>query len=501
MASIFSEKDKDQVNTPVPVGHSGRLWVVSNRLPVTVSEKGRRVRYFPSSGGVSTGLASYFARKDSRSYVWMGWAGGKVSDERKAIVAKELNDNHNCVPVFLGKEKMDKFYLGFCNKTIWPLFHYFPTYTEYVEENWENYKEVNGLFRDELLRHLQPDDILWIHDYHLMLLPGMLKEKMPSARIGFFLHIPFPSSEMTRLLPGEWREEILEGLLGSDLIGFHTERYARHFLNSVSGILGIKHTDGKIIHGKKSTTVQAFPMGVDYEHFHKLSLADEVNRQLKEIKDRNRDQKIILSIDRLDYTKGIYHRLMGYEKFLSDNPEWRQKVVLMIIIVPSRIGVDSYRDMKKKLDEEIGRINGRFSDLNWSPIAYQYKSIRPETLVALYKAADIALVTPLRDGMNLVAKEYLASHPDHDGILILSEMAGAANELTGAIMVNPNYPKEITSAIEEALVMPQEEQIRRNAHQYQRVKEYSVFKWADSFLGKLTEENDSSENTTSSQNT
>lgn len=470
----------------------GKLWIVSNRLPITVVQKENKIEYLSSSGGLATGLGSYFSGKKIKDYIWLGWPGGEIAGDQQSSVSKELLEKHNNIPVFLNEAEMDKFYLGFCNKTIWPLFHYFPAYTEFVEENWLNYKEINEKFCNELVKHLTPNDTVWIHDYHLMLLPKMLRTIMPELKIGFFLHIPFPFYELVRLLPKEWREEILEGLLGSDLIGFHVHSYVQYFLSTVLRILGLEHNTGRITYENRFITVDSFPMGIDYEKFFELAKTKEINEKCLEIKESNKDQKIILSIDRLDYTKGIHKRLLSYEKFLNDNPEWHKKVVLMIIIIPSRIGVDSYQSMKKTLDEEIGRINGRFTALNWSPIVYQYKSVDLETLVALYKSADIALVTPLRDGMNLIAKEYLASHLAQDGVLILSEMAGAANELTEAIIINPNTKEEIATAIKEALAMPIEEQKRRNSFMHNRIKNYDVFKWADSFLEQLNK-NDTTE--------
>lgn len=466
----------------------GRLWIVSNRLPVTAIQNQDHIEYAVSSGGLSTGLSSYFESSKLKEYCWLGWVGGEISANSQSAVSKELLNKYNCTPLFLNEAEMNKFYLGFCNKTIWPLFHYFPAYTEYSADNWNNYKEINEKFCNELLKHLKPQDTVWIHDYHLMLLPKMLRAKMPELKIGFFLHIPFPFFELVRLLPKEWREEILYGLLGSDLIGFHVHSYVQYFLGAVLRLLGLEHTTGKIVHENRYITIDSFPMGINYEKFSSLARTAEVNTKCLELKENNKDQKIILSIDRLDYTKGIHKRLLGYEKFLEDNPQWHKKVVLMIIIIPSRIGVDTYQAMKKTLDEEIGRINGKFTALNWAPIVYQYKSVPLETLIAFYKAAEVALVTPLRDGMNLIAKEYLASHPEQDGVLILSEMAGAANELTEAVLINPNSIEEIAMAIKEAVSMTIDEQKRRNAFMHDRIKNYTVSKWAETFLAQLGRE-------------
>lgn len=458
---------------------------MANRLPTTVSVAGDKITYTPSSGGLATGLDSFIKSHGNKESLWIGWPGVTIADNQKEIVSKELHKNYKSIPVFFSEEEMDKFYHGFCNKTIWPLFHYFPTYTEFSAENWQQYKEINELFCAKVLEYAKPNDTIWIHDYQLMLVPRLLREKLPNARIGFFLHIPFPFYEIFRLLPKLWREEILQGLLGSDLIGFHTHNYVQYFLSCALRILGVDHTTGKINYDDRVIHVDSFPMGIDFDKFF-VQAKSEVNaKEVLGIKQNLNNLKMILSLDRLDYTKGIYKRLLGYEQFLQDHPEWQGKVVLMIILVPSRVGVDSYQQMKKQLDEEIGRINGKYTALGWTPIIYQFKSIPFNSLVALYNTADVALVTPLRDGMNLVAKEYIASQPTQHGVLILSEMAGAAQELTEALIINPNNPEEIAQAIHVALEMPQDEQMRRNKFLQQRIQRYDVRRWAQDFMTTL----------------
>jgi trehalose 6-phosphate synthase/phosphatase len=380
---------------------------------------------------------------------------------------------------------MDKFYQGFCNRTIWPLFHYFPSYAVFDEEYWRAYETINQAFCDAALEIIQPGDLIWVQDYHLMLLPKLLRDKLPQASIGFFLHIPFPSYEIFRLLPALWRRQILEGLLGADLVGFHTHHYAQYFLRCVSLLLGYEHDLGMVTVREHLSRVDTFPMGIDFQKFHDVGKDDQLLNDITELPKNLRGFKIVLSIDRLDYSKGILNRLRGYEKFLNRNLQWRQKVVLMLVVVPSRTGVEHYQLMKRQIDEMVGKINGAFGNMEWTPILYQYTALDFHPLTELYRMSDVCLVTPLRDGMNLIAKEYVASKSDQTGVLILSEMAGAAMELGEAIIINPNNIEEIANALKEALDMPPLEQIRRNTIMQRRVQQYDVFRWADDFIGSL----------------
>jgi len=355
----------------------------------------------------------------------------------------------------------------------------------YDEDYWEHYKLVNETFSNAIVEMVEPDDIVWVHDYQLMLLPKLLREKMPNIPIGFFLHIPFPSYEIFRLLPGKWREGILEGLLGADLVGFHTEEYTQYFLRSVLRILGYEHDMGRIIVERRIVKVDTFPMGIDFERFSNSIGNKEVKRERARIKRALAGYKVILSVDRLDYTKGILNRLLGYELFLENNPQWHRKVVLAVIANPSRLGVEHYQQMRRQLDELVGRINGRFGSLDWTPVLYQYTFLPLHSIAAYYSASDVALVTPLRDGMNLIAKEYFATRRDGTGVLILSEMAGASKELGEAIIINPNNKEEIAEALKQALEMPKEEQVRRNQIMRRRVEHYNVIRWTEDFLSQL----------------
>ncbi len=467
-----------------------RLIVVSNRLPVIVEKKDDKLNLRMSPGGLVSGLTAYLdsikgSGKKGPEYLWIGWPDIEPDAKTKKLLKTKELPKLNAYPVFIPEESMDKYYYGFCNNTIWPLFHYFPSYTVFDKEYWEHYKLVNKLFYDSVAEVIKPDDIVWIHDYHLMLLPNMLRKKFPGLSIGFFLHIPFPAFEIFRLLPGKWRQEILEGLLGADIIGFHIHDYTQYFLRCVLRLLGHENNMGKIVYGNRIIKAETFPMGIDYDKYHNALSEKSVKEGRQKLNKMLFKQKVVLSIDRLDYTKGIINRLLAYEKFLVDNPQWHRKVVLVIIVVPSRTGVDQYRQMKKQIDEMVGKINGRFGRMNWIPIVYQYRSLPFDSLVALYSVSDVAMITPLRDGMNLIAKEYIASRKKGDGVLILSEMAGTAKELGEAVIINPNNIEEIADAVKTALEMPLEEQIEANSVMQERIKRYNVMRWAEDFMQQL----------------
>jgi trehalose 6-phosphate synthase/phosphatase len=470
--------------------HKQRIVIVSNRLPFSVSTEDGTPHFRESTGGLVTGLSSFLVslrnqNKLPKEYLWIGWPGEFVEPAVRGRIEDEARLRYNSCPVFLSREDMDQFYLGFCNKTIWPLFHYFPSLSAYEETMWDQYRHVNNLFCERMLAVLRPDDIVWIHDYHLMLLPQLVKQKLPNVTVGFFLHIPFPSFEIFRLLPGLWRREILEGLVGADLVGFHTYEYTQHFLQCVLRILGHDHTMGQILLPERVVKVDTFPMGIHYDKFATAAASPEVLEEAQVLKSTLGDARVILSVDRLDYTKGILNRLQGFEILLDTRPHFRQEVVLVLVVVPSRIGVDDYERMKRQIDELVGRINGRFGTIGWTPVIYQYRYLPFVPLVALYRISDVALVTPTRDGMNLIAKEHVASRLDGTGVLILSETAGAAKELGEAIIINPNNRMEIVGALEQALEMPVEEQLRRTRIMQARLQRYTVRRWAQDFLVDL----------------
>ena len=467
-----------------------RLLIVSNRLSVTVVEQQGRLTFKESVGGLASGLSAYLdslkgAAFTQSDHIWVGWPGISASGATREAIKKRTLEEFHAHPVFLSERAMDKFYLGFCNRTIWPLFHYFPSYAVYDEEYWTQYERVNEIFCDAIMEIARPDDLIWVHDYHLMLLPKLLRARLPDAPIGFFLHIPFPDFEIFRLLPRKWRREILEGLLGADLIGFHTHDYTQYFLRCVLRILGYEHNMGQITIGGHLVKAETFPMGIDFAKYNSAAASPEIQPEKAELAKTLANTRVIVSIDRLDYTKGVIHRLRGYEVFLEKNPEWYEKVTLSLVVVPSRVGVEHYRQTKRQIDELVGKINGRFGKIGWTPILYQYGYLSLLPLVALYASSDVAMVTPLRDGMNLVAKEYIASRVDQTGVLLLSEMVGSAKEMSEAIIVNPNNIDEIADALKEGLEMPHDEQVRRNRAMQARLKQYNVVRWAEEFIQTL----------------
>jgi trehalose 6-phosphate synthase/phosphatase len=466
-----------------------RLIIISNRLPFTLRQQGSSLEFTPSSGGLVTALAAHLERRrrDDASFesIWVGWPGSEISRELEPR-ARALLAEHHAHPVFLSAREADEFYYGFCNRTLWPLFHYFPSYVDYDPRYWESYVRVNREFCDTVAGLLAPGDTIWIHDYHLLLLPELLRNVHPEATIGFFLHTPFPSYELFRLLPTAWKEELLGGLLGADLVGFHVHEYTQHFLHCALRILGREHHLGNLVVGDQVRRVDTFPLGVDFENFTKAAQSPAVTARRAELERELGARKIVLSVDRLDYSKGLANRLHGYERFLAHHRDWHGKVSFVMLVVPSRVEVPQYKQMRHELDEIVGHINGRFGSLDWTPIVYQVRSVPFEELVALYSLADVALITPLRDGMNLVAKEFLASKADDTGVLILSEMAGAAREMSEALLINPNHWGEIENALTAALAMPRAEQIRRNQPIRERLARYDAENWAKQFLSALT---------------
>jgi len=470
--------------------------IISNRLPVQLQIDNGSINAIPSVGGLATGMKSVHSEGKS---LWIGWSGLTEEEIPPELEGKidEALAKHGSVKVKLTNEEVNGFYYGFSNRTIWPLFHYFLEYSEFELASWNTYKEVNQKFADAILEEAAEDDIIWVHDYQLMLVPQMVREKSPDVSIGFFLHIPFPSYEIFRTLP--WREEVLMGLLGSDLIGFHTYDYERHFLSSVRRILGLEVSFNDIYTDDRVVKVDSFPMGIDYVKFSKAakeneSLAkkdqSELQRRLNKHKEASPDAKFLLSIDRLDYSKGIAKRLNAYEYFLKKYPQYKEKVRLIILAVPSRSNVPQYKLLKREIDELVGRINGELATVSWTPIWYFYRSMPFENLIDLYTSCDIAWLTPIRDGMNLVAKEYIATRTDKTGVLILSEMAGSANEMNESLLINPNNFEQIADTIHKAIQMPVEEQKERNKVLQKRLERYNVEKWANDFMRSLTIQSD-----------
>lgn len=479
-----------------------RIILVSNRLPFQITEKNGKVSLSQSNGGLVSSMMSYFQKVSSDSQKQFSekacWVGTSDIPEFKfqALVneKKVICDDFDLTPVYLSDLTKEKFYNGFCNDTIWPLFHYFPSYVKFDSEFYEHYVQANKRFCEKIVQIYNPGDLIWIHDYHLMLLPELIRKAIPDATIGFFLHIPFPSFELFRVLPYKWRTEILKGLLGADLIGFHTNNYMQHFLKSVQQILGYDNTLRKITLSDRSILVDTFPVSIDFNKFYASTGITEVFEEKNKIKKKLEGKQIIISVDRLDYAKAITNRLESFDLFLQNCPQYKEKVTYILVVVPSRDIIKKYRENKKEIERLVSSINGKFGNIDWTPVIYQYKSIDFIQLTSLYFAADVALITPLRDGMNLVAKEFVSTRIGKRGVLILSETAGAASELSEAIIVNPTDRQQIAEAILQALTMPVEEQVGRNEIMQNRIKSYDIVKWVDDFITQLVTQKKIQEN-------
>lgn len=453
--------------------------VVSNRLPVAYRRAPRGFALHATPGGLSVGFDSI---RRHGEVLWVGWPG-PVPPARRGEVTARLAKEFACAPVFLPETLVKGHYEGFCNRTLWPLFHSMASRATYRASEWQAYRQANALFADRLVELAGERDTFWIQDYQLMLLPQFLRERRPGARIGFFLHIPFPSYDTLRLLP--WHREMLAGLAGADLIGFHTYDYAQAYLACLRRLMGLDNVLGEVFAGGRAFQVDVFPMGIDFERYAQAGAEPAVKAQVTRLRERFGPRKLTLSLSRLDYTKGVLELLDALELFLVEHPEWHGRFHHVLVVVPSREKVGTYKELKREIDERVGRLNGRFGTVDWTPVRYIYRYLPFDELAALYATADCALITPARDGMNLIAKEYLASRADGQGVLILSEMAGAARELTEALIVNPNSAEEVARALLTALEMPPAERKRRSDAMRARLKANDVDTWGARFLDKL----------------
>ena len=455
------------------------LILVSNRLPISIRRTKGGLEIEPNPGGLASGLGSFYRQQDSK---WFGWPGDVPAAEQKRVAAR-LRDHFDCHAVFLPSRIVRGYYSGFSNSILWPLLHSFPTYATFQASEWEAYQEANERFARAIADASAAEDVIWIHDYHLFLLPQLIRERLSDARIGFFLHTPFPPHDVFRVLPRH--REILHGVLGADLIGFHTYDYARAFLESVRRTFGYDNRMGTLEIGHRAVGVDVFPLGIDVARFSSGSIGPSFMRTVARLRKGLGDSKLLFSVSRLDYTKGIPQQLQAFRRFLEVHPDRRGKVTYLLAVVPSREKVARYAELKREIDEQVGRINSAFGSLSWTPIRYLYRQLHPEELLALYRASDIALLTPLRDGMNLIAKEYVASRNDTGGVLILSEMAGASKELLEAFVVNPYDAEEVADAIERAITMPAPEQMRRLSAMQDRLRRSDVRNWPTHFLDRL----------------
>ncbi|KFY82309.1 hypothetical protein V500_10637 [Pseudogymnoascus sp. VKM F-4518 (FW-2643)] len=464
---------------------SGRLLLVSNRLPITIKRSDDGTYSFSmSSGGLVTGLSGL---AKTTKFQWYGWPGLEVPEAEVEDLTTRLRDEYGATPIFVDDELADRHYNGFSNSILWPLFHYHPGEITFDESAWSAYKQVNRLFAKTMAKDVQDGDMIWVHDYHLMLLPEMLREEIGDTRknvkIGFFLHTPFPSSEIYRILPV--REQLLMGVLQCDLIGFHTYDYARHFLSSCARILEVGTTPNGVEYGGKYVTVAAFPIGIDPDKFVEGLKKPKVIDRINALKKKFEGVKLIVGVDRLDYIKGVPQKLHALEVFLTDNPEWVGKVVLIQVAVPSREDVEEYQNLRAVVNELVGRINGKFGTIEFMPIHFLHQSVAFDELTALYAVSDVCLVSSTRDGMNLVSYEYIATQRERHGALILSEFTGAAQSLNGALVVNPWNTEELAKAIYDSVTMDAEQRLNNFKKLESYVFKYTSAWWGESFVGEL----------------
>ncbi|KAA1467596.1 alpha-trehalose-phosphate synthase TPS1 subunit [Dentipellis sp. KUC8613] len=467
-----------------------------------------------SSGGLVSALSG---TKKSMKFTWIGWPGFYIPPKDRPIVDKRLMEEYSCQAVYLDDDVADRHYNGFSNSILWPLFHYHPGEMNFDEENWLAYRQANMRFAEVVRQQIRPGSMVWVQDYHLMLLPMLLRglvtgpehtreftenelmkisdglenedyplfgnETIPGVKIGFFLHTPFPSSEIYRILPV--RREILLGVLYCDLIGFHTYDYARHFLSSCTRILGLPTMPNGVEFEGRLAHVGTFPIGIDPTSFTENLKKESVKKRIAALEQRFNGVKVIVGVDRLDYIKGVPQKLYALELFLTQHPEWIGKVVLAQLAVPSRQDVEEYQNLRATVNELVGRINGRFGTVEFMPIHFMHKSLAFDELCALYAVSDVCLVTSTRDGMNLVSYEYIACQQARQGVMILSEFAGAAQSLNGSIVVNPWDSQQVADAIHEAVTMDAETRAENHRKLFKYVTKYSAAFWGTSFVREI----------------
>lgn len=470
-----------------------KLIIVSNRLPVSIKRQGTSLRIVENNGGLVRALQQVFKRTAGN---WIGWSGSDL-DPIAEDALRRYRGSFSFVlhPVPLSQAETSSFYHGFSNEIIWPLFHDLQTKCNFDSSYWKAYTEVNAKFARATLRNSQPEEFVWVHDYHLAHLAGCMRETRKTQRLGFFLHIPFPPPDIFEKLP--WRTEYLRALLHYDLVGFQTSRDLRNFSACVQSLLPeaeIARQGGQVevLFAGRRTLAASFPISIDFQAMTEMSAALKTEKRFQELNDCL-PQRVLLGVDRLDYTKGIPERLKAFQHLLRQYPDLHRRVILIQVVVPSRESVPRYKELKREVERRISTINGEFSEPGWTPVQYIYRNLELQELMAYYRAADIALVTPLKDGMNLVAKEFCASRVNNDGVLVLSEFAGAAEQLKdGALLVNPYDTVATAQAIRRACDMPEEERKIRMKGMRSSIQWNDVFRWVEDFenaalqAGKVT---------------
>ena len=460
------------------------LVIASNRLPVRLRIDGDRFHAEPSVGGLATALGPL-----REGATWVGWPGTVVPTALEARIRGRLGRD-GLVPVFLSADEEEDFYGRVCNDTLWPLFHYFADRLRITPEAWQRYVEVNERFANAVLERCEPDTRVWIHDFHLMLVPALLRRRAPRLSIGFFLHIPFPSSEVYRLLPA--REQVLRGVLGADYVSFHTRDYARHFRSSCLRILGVDSQPDWVELDGRRIGVGVDPIGIDLAGFREVLRDPETARLLADLESRYVGRRLVLGVERLDYTKGIPQKLHAFERFLEQDPDRARTTSLVQVLVPSRLESPEYRAQRDEIELLIARINGRFGQPGITPVEYMHRDVSKPALVALYRRADVMMVTALRDGMNLVAHEFVFCQSEPGlpsrwrGALLLSELAGAAQVLPGALLVNPWDVEGVVTHLADALALSARERRRRLETMGRRVESLDSRQWASGFLERLS---------------
>ena len=466
---------------------SPKLVLVSNRIPITISKEDGHLKGHPASGGLVTALEPLL---QAHGGIWVGSGGTQDSPEIRQIFEEASAENpYKYAPLFLTEEEQSNFYEGFSNEIIWPLFHDLQSRCNFDPRYWAFYQSVNRKFADAVEQAARPKDLIWIHDYQLMQVGKSLRERRPGARLAFFLHIPFPSPDIFAKLP--WRQRVLEDLLAHDLIGVQTERDQRNLVACLRSFLPsakISRQDGSmvVVSERNHTHIEAFPISIDFRGFAEKSASPEVLERVQQIRNNAPSLQMVVGVDRLDYTKGIPERLKAFGCFLRKYPEFHRKVELIQIVVPSREGIPRYDQLKREVERLVTHVNGEFSEPGWVPINYIYRSVTRDELIAIYRAAEVALITSLKDGMNLVAKEYCAVKTEANGVLVLSEFAGASPELRGgAILVNPYDEEGVAAALNQALAMRPEERRRRMIRMRHQIQQADIHTWRERFFTAL----------------